>query len=242
MFDDLYTIFDFDGTLIDSMPLHRTAWIDVCSQHGSHTDQDEVGRIYDNDLSIGAMSGIVKVRRLIELGLLHDGSESELEVLLRHKEQRAEDFIYQTAQPLPGADAFLADLAAAEVPMALATTAPRNAGVPALRRLGWERYFADHTVFRDDVRNPTKPEPEYYQRAVQLLGGRTDAMVVVFEDSKPGFDGVQRTEGLGQQPYKLVAVTKNTALAQSYSPIVIIPDFTQFTVQKLREHLKGYRV
>lgn len=233
---DMYVVDDFDGTLIDSMPLHRQAWIDVCRDYGPLQDLDEIAGKYDADPLIGAMSGTVKVRRLIELGLLHPtDSESELEQLLRQKEEIAETTIYASAQPMPGANKFLAELAEEGIPMALATTAPRKPGTAALQRLGWDRYFGQHTVFREDVDNPTKPEPQYYHRAARSLGAPADATVVVFEDSKAGFVGVQRTK------YRLVAVTKDTQLARQYSPMIVIPDYTGFTVRQLRDALAAYR-
>ncbi len=83
---------------------------------------------------------------------------------------------------LAGAREALATLCAAELPMALVTSTPRVLTELALDAIG--RHFFAATVCGDEVAH-TKPHPEPYLRACELLGvAATDCVAI--EDSPSG--------------------------------------------------------
>jgi len=82
----------------------------------------------------------------------------------------------------PGAYRLLAEVCEAQVPCALVSTSPRRIMTAVLAGIGSDRFTA--TVAGDEVRR-TKPDPEPYLRAAELLG--VDPIrCVVLEDSPTG--------------------------------------------------------
>ncbi|MBM9506503.1 HAD family phosphatase [Streptomyces sp. KK5PA1] len=86
------------------------------------------------------------------------------------------------ARPRPGALTLLARLRAAGIPAALVTASPRHVADVVLRTLG-AHWFALTVAAEDTAR--TKPDPDPYLRAAELLGVAPGDCVVV-EDSPVG--------------------------------------------------------
>lgn len=170
----LALIFDMDGVVIDSNPIHCRAWEIFNRRYGLPMTDEMRTRMYGkrNDEIIRDFFG---------------ASLGDAEVFARGaaKEQIYRDLAGgQLEQALvPGIREFLERHG--EVPMAIATNAePANVAF-VLDGAGLRRYF-QVVVDGHQVSRP-KPHPEVYCRAAGLLGVNT-ANCVVFEDSHSGVE------------------------------------------------------
>jgi HAD superfamily hydrolase (TIGR01509 family) len=88
------------------------------------------------------------------------------------------------AEPRPGAVALLAQLRAAEIPVALASNSPRILVDLALRTAGVDPATFAAILTADDVSDP-KPAPEIYLAACAAIGSEP-SRTLVLEDSPTG--------------------------------------------------------
>ncbi len=173
----LAMIFDMDGVLIDSNPLHREAWTIFNRRFGVETTEEMLLRMYGkrNDEIIRDYFG-------------HDLDDAEVfargaakEAMYREMiETRLQDFL------VPGVLAFLQTHTT--TPKGVASNAePANVDF-LLDRGGLRRYFRA-VVNGHQVQQP-KPHPEIYLRTAELLD-TPPADCIVFEDSHTGVEAAR---------------------------------------------------
>lgn len=172
-------IFDFDGVIVDSEPLHYGSLREALRPEGIHLDEDEYRKTYLAYDDRGA------IRLALERhGVRWDGER--VESIARRK---ARDF----ERLLPGVPFFagareLVEALAAEMAVGIASGALRSEIEGILRAGGLLGAFAT-IVGADDVQRG-KPDPEPYLTAMQRLRHRAPdlqpAECLVFEDSVPG--------------------------------------------------------
>jgi len=168
-------IFDCDGTLVDSMPLHWRAWDTVCKRHGIEFSEK---RHY-------AMGGIPS-RKILAMLKEEQGLDFDPDEVSREKEAA-----YLPLMPEVGLIEPVVAIARehrGRIPMAVATGGRTQFIRPLLERLDIADWFAA-LVTSDDVANP-KPAPDTYLKAAALLGvpaGECRA----FEDTDLGMDSIR---------------------------------------------------
>jgi beta-phosphoglucomutase len=167
-------IFDMDGVLIDSMPLHVLAWERYLQKLGISVE--------DLERRMHGKRNSELVRDLIDADLTED-------VIFRHgadKEQLFRDMLLEqelSHAQIPGLIEFL-ERHRGE-PMAIGSNAePENIEF-ILERLGLRRYFSV-TVNGMQVERP-KPFPDIYLEAAKRLGVEPKNCIV-FEDSPTGVE------------------------------------------------------
>jgi HAD superfamily hydrolase (TIGR01509 family) len=164
-------IFDLDGLLIDSEPLHCACWMETLSSVGVELD---VATYADHWTRAGR--GIEDFCQ--ERGVSHD----PLQLRARKSE------LYQRRcrthlQLMPGARECLERLMAARTRLALATAGFPEAVTPALAVTGLRAYF-ETVVTRVDVTRH-KPAPDAFLLAAERLGVPPGECVVL-EDAEKG--------------------------------------------------------
>lgn len=170
----LALIFDMDGVVIDSNPLHREAWVEFNRRYGVETTEEMLARMYGrrNDAIVrdffgDSLSGDEVASR---------GAAKE-ELYRAMLEGRLEETL------TPGLRQLLETLRG--TPAALATNAePPNVDF-LLDRAQLRAYF-QVVVSGDQVDNP-KPHPEIYLKTADLLGA-APPNCIVFEDSYVGVE------------------------------------------------------
>jgi beta-phosphoglucomutase len=192
-------LFDFDGVLVNSEPLHFAALRDALALDGVVIDESEYARTYlaydDWEAVRIALAGH---------GLPHD-SERIAAVAAR----KAALFEQMLAHiPLfPGARDLVLGLSA-EYPLAIASGA-RHCEIESMLVVAGLLEAFTAIVGADDVGN-TKPHPEPYLAAMARLAGRAPGILpgecLVFEDSLAGIASA------------LAAGMKVVAVAHSYAP------------------------
>jgi beta-phosphoglucomutase len=170
--EGLALIFDMDGVIVDSNPLHREAWTEFNRRHGLETTDDMIERMY------GRRNDQI-VRDFFGNGL----AEEQVAAYGAAKEEIYRDMLgSRIAEALvPGLRAFLDIYRGA--PLAVATNAEKANVDFVLDRAGLRPYFR-MVVDGQQVSQP-KPDPEIYLRAASLLEIRPSDCIVL-EDSHTG--------------------------------------------------------
>ena len=165
-------IFDLDGTLIDSMPIHYVAWDAAMRQAGLAEPLSE-----DLFYSLGG----VPTRRVAELIGQHYGLKVDGEQVFHAKEAFFVEKLaaVKVIEPV----AAVARRVALTRPEAIASGGPRDVVVRSLEVSGLNPLFPV-VVSADDVAHG-KPSPDMFLLAARLMGVSPERCLV-FEDAEPG--------------------------------------------------------
>ncbi len=165
-------LFDMDGVIIDSNPLHRVVWDEYNRRNGLETTEEMHAAMYGkrNDQIVRMYFGA----HLTDAEVEEYGDAKEALYREMMASQLEESLV-------PGVREFLAGLNG--TPSAVATNANKANLDFVLDGSGLRKYFPV-AVHGGAVVNP-KPHPEVYLKAAELLGVEP-GQCVVFEDSHGG--------------------------------------------------------
>ena len=193
-------LFDFDGILVDSEPMHYRAFTGVLDPLGMGLPWKEYVEIYlgydDRDAfrkAFGA-KGI-------------DLDDANLAKLVAAKSREFRNGIRNGVTAYPGAVPMIESLRAAGQPLALCSGALRSDITSILTQLGVARCF-DVIVSTDDVRR-SKPDPESYALAFARLSEKYATLLTVPGKSVAVEDtaaGIRSAKGAG---LRVLAVTNS---------------------------------
>nr|CAA9278945.1 Beta-phosphoglucomutase [uncultured Armatimonadetes bacterium] len=169
-------IFDCDGTLADTMPLHFQAWNETLAGHDD---------IFPEDLFY-AWGGVTTPEIVERLNARHGLTLDPLEVA-HAKEERYHRLIPQVG-PVAAIVAEVHRLHG-RCPLAVASGGMRVVVNETLRTLGLLPYF-DAVVTAEDVARG-KPEPDTFLLAAERLGVPARDCIV-YEDSPVGLEAARR--------------------------------------------------
>jgi HAD superfamily hydrolase (TIGR01509 family) len=165
-------IFDCDGTLVHSMPLHFEAWCEALSLHGA-------ANIFKEDVFY-AMGGRPTKDIVVELNDEY-GLKLDPETIAFAKR---EAFLRKLGQlELIDEVAAFAESLRGKVPMAIATGGSRLVIEKTLQAVGVSDLF-EEVITADDVANG-KPAPDIFLKAAQMLGVKPERCLVL-EDAPAG--------------------------------------------------------
>jgi beta-phosphoglucomutase-like phosphatase (HAD superfamily) len=169
-------IFDFDGTLADTMPTHYVAWNHILRKHGLSLSED---RFYE----LGGWS----TRRLAELLIAEAGSSLPPGRLVEDKEAEFQR-IATEIRPISAVVNIVRE-SRGILPMAIGTSGLRKIVMPILKALELDCLF-DAVVTADDVANP-KPAPDLFLEAARRLKVAAESCRV-YEDTDAGLEAARR--------------------------------------------------
>jgi HAD superfamily hydrolase (TIGR01509 family) len=163
-------IFDLDGTLSDSLPVHMASWHSVCNKLNCTFDE----RILIEMTGAPTISFAERIKR--EQNLEIDAEEL---VAMKQKE------FWQNINRIKPHQAVidLMKTAHGKIPMAIGTGASRNSALLQLKELEIDQLF-DFIVTADDVENH-KPEPDTFLKCAGLMNVAPE-LCQVFEDGELG--------------------------------------------------------
>jgi HAD superfamily hydrolase (TIGR01509 family) len=215
-------VFDFDGVIANSEPLHFQAFRDVLFEEGHDlTEADYYTRYLGFD-DVGVFRQVAVDRQL-------PLAETRVAALAERKAVRLEELERGGALLFPGAEQTIRRLAAV-FPLAIASGALGVEIRRVLERTGLLSCFVGIVAAEDTP--ASKPAPDPYRRAVQLLRGVVDEGLepgecAAIEDSRWGLDSA-RAAGL-----RTVAVTHSYAAGALHGADAVIDSLEQLTVEFL---------
>jgi HAD superfamily hydrolase (TIGR01509 family) len=172
-------LFDLDGTLVDTMPLHFVAWREALWQSGLGRDLDE-----DFFYSLGGVPTLLVARRIGE----HYGVPLDAAAVEHLKERIFLERLREAKLIAPVVD--FARRVAATHPVAVVTGGMPEVAQASLRLTGLDRLFRIVVTPADVPAGRGKPAPDMFLLAARRMGvppGRC----LVFEDAEPGLVGAR---------------------------------------------------
>jgi sugar-phosphatase len=175
--DKSLLIFDFDGTLANTSPLHEAAFNIVLAQWGVNIDYPSLAGMRSRDaiLACFAKAGLVV-------------SESQLQQLTLSKQACVRALIQKELRPLPSVQEVLV-WARLRHKLALYSSGSRETVTLAMEKIGYTGWF-EPMLCAEDVVN-AKPHPEGFLKILTMTDIRAES-ALVFEDSDAGIEAAER--------------------------------------------------
>lgn len=165
-------LFDIDGTLADTDPLHLQAFNQVLGPHG---------HVFDHARFSRELQGFANVA--IGERFLPDEAPERRALILDEKEEVFRKLVAGQIAPLPGLMALLDRADNAGIPMVAVTNAPRLNAELLLSGLGITHRFKTLVIGAELPHG--KPHPLPYQEGLRFVGASPHASIA-FEDSRTG--------------------------------------------------------
>jgi HAD superfamily hydrolase (TIGR01509 family) len=209
-------LFDLDGTLIDSMPHHNTAWEEWHRRRALP---------FDGERFFAATAGRANAEIMREL--VPGASVENYLAMADEKEALYREIATHGLRMIPGFEALRAQARARGLQLAICT-----ASTPENMALAFDRFGLDEQV--DTIVSPAdgmrgKPHPDIFLEAARRLGV-APAGCLVFEDAPLGIEAARRAG--------MRAVALTTSLpAGDFEPfdnvLAIVPDLTRVDMAAL---------
>jgi beta-phosphoglucomutase-like phosphatase (HAD superfamily) len=177
-------IFDLDGTLINTMPLHYRAWDSAMRHHG-------LAEVLSEDLFY-SLGGVPTVRVAELLGIHYGLSLNPYEVEITKERLFLEKL--DTVDHIAPVVEFARRVARTH-PVSVATGGQPEVALPALKAAGLQGMFKIVVTPRDVAPGRGKPAPDMFLLAAEKMGVPANRCLV-FEDAEPG---VQAALAAGMQ-------------------------------------------
>ncbi|MFO0935946.1 MAG: HAD-IA family hydrolase [Gemmataceae bacterium] len=180
--ETLGLIFDCDGTLADTMPVHYRAWTEVLGKHGITFTEE---RFY----SLGGMP----TEKIIPILSAESGIPViDVPAMTVEKENMFLTHLH-TIRPIRKVFQ-IAHHHRGKMPMAVASGGYRRIVEKTLLHIDTHGWFDTIVCAEDTPRH--KPEPDVFIEAARRLGVRVDRCVV-FEDTDIGLEAAKRAGAIG---------------------------------------------
>lgn len=173
-------IFDMDGVIIDSEPLHKKLDDDLLAEYGIKiSEEEQLGFI---GVTTGYKWAVIKEKYNLTDSLEELVKKDRNLYLTSLKKSR-------DIKPIEGVNGLIKFLYEKKLKLAVASSSPMNVIKIVIRKFELEKYFS-RIVTGDDVEN-SKPAPDIFIEAARLLNIKPDNCIVV-EDSQNGVEASKR--------------------------------------------------
>jgi HAD superfamily hydrolase (TIGR01509 family) len=195
-------LFDCDGTIVDSMPLHYIAWRKALGENGCEFPEDLF-------YSWGGMPTVQIVATLsTQQGLALNAEE------VAHRKELLYYELLPQLQAVPEVLEHI-DLSHGRIPFAVVSGGNRESVTNSLKTLGLLEKF-DTLVCSEDYTKP-KPDPEPFLVAAERLGV-APADCLVFEDTEIG---IQAATAAGMASVKILQPWERKLSSVAHSPLSV---------------------
>lgn len=162
-------IFDFDGTLFDSMFI----WDEIGERYLRSLGKEPNPSMREAVRTLSLYQAACYLRREYNLPLSTEG-------IMKGINQMVEHFYLSEILPKPGVCEFLEHMKKAGISMCIATASERYQIEAALKRCGMSQYF--DAIFTCSEIGHGKEEPFIFRQAMEVCGAERNT-TVVFEDA-----------------------------------------------------------
>jgi beta-phosphoglucomutase len=210
-------IFDMDGVIIDTEPVHHYAFYTQFGELGITVPDEE----YASFLGKSTRNVFQQLRQKYQL-------EPEIDDLLRRKREIFNQR-FDTDPDLdllPGVRPLIEDLSVHQVQMVLASSASKGTIARVFNRFGLTPYFT-HIVSGEDFEE-SKPNPAIFLRAAELAETPVSECVVI-EDSSNGM-AAAKAAGI----YCIGYASPHSAGQDVRLADMVIQDFSELSAEKIQ--------
>ncbi len=209
-------IFDFDGVIVDSHPVHTRAWKKFLDSVGKTVSEERLQFVLDGrkrDDILRHFMGELDADQIVEFG------------------HRKEQFFRDEAahvRTIDGLLGFLGDIEFQQVALAIASSGSRSRVDFLLERLDLQKFF--QVVITGDEVEQGKPHPAVFLRAAQQMGVDPSESMA-FEDA---VSGVKAARSAGMKCVGIAQPDRATILVDAGANYVV-PDFQSLSYSKLQQ-------
>jgi beta-phosphoglucomutase family hydrolase len=209
-------IFDLDGTLIDNNSYHIEAWKVFYKNIGKPFSKEEYMQNINGRINSDIFNYIFSTTLSPEM----------IEMYSNEKEAMYRELYKQYIKPIDGLIDFLEELEKEKIPKAIATSGlPPNINF-MFEHVPIKKYYAD--VIDASQISKGKPHPEIFLKAAEAVKANPENCVA-FEDSVAGIRSAKAAN------MKVVALTTTHTAEDVKEADLIIKDYTEISLTKLRE-------
>jgi beta-phosphoglucomutase len=215
-------VFDFDGVIADSEPLHLKAFQQALAEEGVVLDRDDYFARYLGFDDVGMFQALARDRGFA-------WTDRHVTALVARKGMKLQAMLSDGEVLFPGAAAFVR-AAAAEVPIAIASGALRHEIVQIVESAGLGDLFTTIVASGDTPESKPSPAPYLlaFEHLQQATSGRLDRRrCVAIEDSVWGLESA-RGAGL-----RCVGVTTSYAPAELQGAELVVDGLRTLTMSAL---------
>jgi len=215
-------IFDFDGVIANSEPLHMMAFQQVLQSEGVDLEPADYYSRYLGYDDKGVFEAVSRDRA-------RQWSPAHVATLVERKGEHMQAMLLSGAVLFPGASHFIREVAA-EVPIAIASGAQRHEILEIIEAAGLDDLFSAIVASGDTPES--KPSPAPYRLAFERLCGAAGKSLdpkrtVAIEDSRWGL------ESAGGAGLRLVGVTTSYPAHELAGAELIADGLNQLTLAAL---------
>lgn len=217
MFSEYCVIFDMDGVLADTGPIHYESWVKLA---------EELGKNFTHDFfesTFGQTSPEITRKMMGD-----DVSEEKIIEYADCKEKYYREMVKDKLNPLPGVNDLLKELHEQSFQLAVGSSGPPKNVELLLKTLQIEEYF-DAIITAAEVEKG-KPDPDVF-----LIAAKNVEVIprncIVIEDAPVGIQAAEKAD------MKVIALTTTHPKEQLMGADLIIPDLSHVNSSKIKELL-----
>ena len=205
-----------DGTIVNSLPFHKLAWIETFKKRGKDFTDD------DFKWANGRRN-----EEIIPHFMGQNLSWKEVNLIANEKEATFRRFVKENIKALPGTVELIHSLATAKMQLALVSSTPKENIELITKTLGIKKYFSLF-INGDDVKEG-KPSPQAFLLAAKNLGVEPKNCVVM-EDA---IVGVQAAKRAGMYCIAITNTYPREAIAEADIVVNSLEEITVKTIEAL---------
>ncbi len=219
MNDQYAVIFDMDGVLADTGPIHYESWAKLAKELGKAYSRE------DFDKDFGRQSAPI-VRELMGPA----PSDAQITQWADLKEVYYREMVKDKIEPLPGVIDLIKALKAEKFKLAVGSSGPSKNVYMFLKSLRIQKYF-DAIITAAEVKNG-KPAPDVFLIAAKGVKIKPENCVVI-EDAPVGIEAAKRAK------MKVIALTTTHKENQLSDANLIVKDLSYIQVKDIEKMLKS---
>ena len=217
MFNKYAVIFDMDGVLSDTGPVHFESWVKMTSEIGVEFTKEFFEKIF------GQQSPEI-IRKLMGPNV----DEITIEKWANLKEKYYRDMVKDQLKPLPGVIELIKELYDLKFKLAVGSSGPRENVELLLTSLKIKRFF-NAVITAAEIKRG-KPEPDVFLEAAKRVKIKPNKCVVI-EDAPVGIESAKRA-GM-----KCIALTTTHPEKELYNADLIVKDLSEISSKDIKSLL-----
>mgnify|MGYP006277913749 CR=1 FL=1 len=212
-------IFDMDGVLADTGPVHFQSWKKLADEIGVEFTKEFFEKTF-------GQKSVPITRRLVG----EDAVDEQIRKWADLKEKYYREMVKDKIKPLEGVIPLIKDLKRHNCKLAVASSGPPENVELLVDSLKLRKFF-DELITAEDVKKG-KPEPDAFLIAAQKLKVNPEDCVVI-EDAPVGIEAAKRAR------MKRIALTTTHPREELQDANLILSDLSDITYEEIMELLKS---